>query len=79
MTLLNPVILWDVGFQLSFAATLGLTLYLGPWSHSFHNLIQPLTGDSIARTSSRLYCSTRRMIESSSWSALLCVARLLKW
>lgn len=28
MTLLNPLVLWDVGFQLSFAATLGLVLYV---------------------------------------------------
>ncbi len=28
MTLLNPLLLWDVGFQLSFAATLGLVLYV---------------------------------------------------
>jgi competence protein ComEC len=27
MNLVNPLILWDVGFQLSFAATLGLILY----------------------------------------------------
>jgi len=27
MTLQNPLVLWDVGFQLSFAATLGLILY----------------------------------------------------
>lgn len=31
MTLANPNILWDVGFQLSFAATLGLMIYLDPW------------------------------------------------
>jgi len=30
MTLLNPLTLWDVGFQLSFAATLGLMLYADP-------------------------------------------------
>ncbi len=30
MGLLNPSIPWDVGFQLSFAATLGLILYGGP-------------------------------------------------
>jgi competence protein ComEC len=30
MTLANPYILWDVGFQLSFAATLGLVLYAEP-------------------------------------------------
>jgi len=35
MTLLNPYTLWDVGFQLSFTATLGLMLYADPitqWS-----------------------------------------------
>jgi len=30
MTLINPRILWDVGFQLSFFATLGLILYADP-------------------------------------------------
>ncbi|CUS05161.2 putative Competence protein ComEC [Candidatus Promineifilum breve] len=32
MTLAGPNTLWDVGFQLSFAATLGLMLFAGPWS-----------------------------------------------
>jgi competence protein ComEC len=35
MTLVDPMVLWDVGFQLSFAATLGLVLYARPmhdWS-----------------------------------------------
>ena len=31
LTRLNPDTLRDVGFQLSFAAALGLTLYLGPY------------------------------------------------
>lgn len=30
MALFNPLVLWDVGFQLSFAATLGLVLYAEP-------------------------------------------------
>ena len=30
MTLVNPLVLWDIGFQLSFAATLGLVLYSEP-------------------------------------------------
>ncbi len=30
MNLVNPFLLWDVGFQLSFAATLGLVLYAEP-------------------------------------------------
>lgn len=32
MTLLNPFTLWDVGFQLSFAATLSLMLYADPFT-----------------------------------------------
>lgn len=30
MTAINPLVLWDVGFQLSFLATLGLVLYVEP-------------------------------------------------
>lgn len=30
MALFNPLVLWDVGFQLSFGATLGLILYASP-------------------------------------------------
>jgi competence protein ComEC len=30
MTLLHPLALWDVGFQMSFMATLGLMLYVNP-------------------------------------------------
>jgi competence protein ComEC len=32
MALLNPLVLWEIGFQLSFAATLGLVLYAQPLS-----------------------------------------------
>jgi competence protein ComEC len=35
MALANPHTLWDVGFQLSFAATLGLILYADPISQAF--------------------------------------------
>ncbi len=31
MTLLNPLTLWELGFQLSFAATLGLILFVPSW------------------------------------------------
>ncbi len=34
MSLWNPFALWDVGFQLSFAATLGLILYAQAWQES---------------------------------------------
>lgn len=38
MTLINPLTLWDVGFQLSFAATLGLVLYADPIAARFTEL-----------------------------------------
>jgi competence protein ComEC len=31
MAIVNPLVLWDVGFQLSFAATLGIVLYAEPF------------------------------------------------
>ncbi len=34
MSFWNPFVLWDVGFQLSFAATLGLVLYAQPWQEA---------------------------------------------
>lgn len=38
MAFLNPYVLWDVGFQLSFAATLGLVLYAEPLTAGFNRL-----------------------------------------
>lgn len=35
----NPHVLWDVGFQLSFFATLGLILYGGPWEKAAEGFI----------------------------------------
>jgi len=42
MALINPLVLWDVGFQLSFFATLGLILYSEPFSNFSGNLIARL-------------------------------------
>ena len=39
MALINPLVIWDVGFQLSFLATLGLILYAEPFSNFTSNLI----------------------------------------
>jgi competence protein ComEC len=39
MALANPNILWGVGFQLSFMATLGLVLYANPLTETFINLV----------------------------------------
>jgi competence protein ComEC len=42
LTLINPLILWDVGFQLSFVATLGLILLVPPLERSGYDLLQRL-------------------------------------
>lgn len=44
MALFNPSVLWDVGFQLSFTATLGLVLYADPLVAGFNNLFNRLFG-----------------------------------
>ncbi|MBE0671137.1 MAG: ComEC/Rec2 family competence protein [Anaerolineales bacterium] len=43
MAFLNPLVLWDVGFQLSFFATLGLILYAEPFSNYTANLISKIS------------------------------------
>jgi len=43
MTLLNPHTLWDVGFQLSFAATVGLVLYTEPLESAFERALARIT------------------------------------
>ncbi len=42
MCLWNPLYIWDVGFQLSFFATLGLILYADPFSHFANRIITKL-------------------------------------
>jgi competence protein ComEC len=55
MTLINPNILWDVGFQLSFAATLGLMLYVGPMSNWTSARLRPKIGSSNTRKVTRMF------------------------
>ena len=43
MTLFDPLILWDVGFQLSAAATLGLVVYAEPFEAGFRRLLSRFT------------------------------------
>ncbi|MBI5351420.1 MAG: ComEC/Rec2 family competence protein [Chloroflexi bacterium] len=43
MAIINPLVLWDVGFQLSFFATLGLILYAEPFSNFTGSLISKIT------------------------------------
>jgi competence protein ComEC len=40
LTLINPLILWDVGFQLSFMATLGLIVLVPPLERGIFNLLK---------------------------------------
>ncbi|MCB9419563.1 MAG: ComEC family competence protein [Ardenticatenaceae bacterium] len=50
MTIINPFTLWDVGFQLSFTATLGLMLYADPftqWTRA--RLLRWLDRDAVRR------------------------------
>lgn len=48
MSLWDPFVLWDVGFQLSFAATLGLVLYAQPWQEAVRNfLLRYLPQDTV--------------------------------
>ncbi|MBI2331720.1 MAG: ComEC/Rec2 family competence protein, partial [Chloroflexi bacterium] len=42
MALINPLTLWDVGFQLSFFATLGLILYAEPFSNITARFIESI-------------------------------------
>jgi competence protein ComEC len=43
MTALNPYTLWDVGFQLSFAATMGLVFYTEPLEQVFERALTRIT------------------------------------
>jgi competence protein ComEC len=48
MALFNPEILWDVGFQLSFLATLGLVLYADPIQGIFNRLTSRILPQNLA-------------------------------
>lgn len=50
LSLLNPTVLWDIGFQLSFFATLGLALFADPMTRQFDTLLNRLLPPSLART-----------------------------
>ncbi len=50
MTIITPNTLWDVSFQLSFFATLGLALFADPLQQRFNALLSRLFPRSTART-----------------------------
>jgi competence protein ComEC len=49
MAAFNPDILWDIGFQLSFAATLGLVIYAQPWEEALRAWLTTRLSAEIAR------------------------------
>ncbi|HSM71993.1 MAG TPA: ComEC/Rec2 family competence protein [Anaerolineales bacterium] len=55
MCLWNPLYLWDVGFQLSFFATLGLILYAEPFSQFANRIIMKYFPTSAAERFAKLF------------------------
>ena len=55
MCLVNPLYIWDVGFQLSFFATLGLILYAEPFSQFANGIITKLFPTSAAEKLTKLF------------------------
>jgi competence protein ComEC len=54
MSIQNPTVLWDLSFQLSFFATLGLTLYTEPLQKRFDILLEKLFSKRRAKTISAI-------------------------
>jgi len=55
MCLWNPLYVWDVGFQLSFFATLGLILYGTPFSEFANRIITKVLPDSTGEKAAELF------------------------
>jgi competence protein ComEC len=55
MCLWNPLYLWDVGFQLSFFATLGLILYATPFSEFANRIITKYLPTSSGEKAAKLF------------------------
>jgi competence protein ComEC len=55
MCVWNPLYVWDVGFQLSFFATLGLILYATPFSEFANRIIAKYFPASVAERSAELF------------------------
>jgi len=49
MLLLNPFVLWDISFQLSFGAVLGLSLFGTPFAHTWGGMLKRLFPAGLAR------------------------------
>jgi len=65
LTLINPLILWDVGFQLSFMATLGLIVLVPPLERGIFSLLKRRLGtEQVGLTMALL---SELLIRSSLW------------
>jgi competence protein ComEC len=53
MAVMNPLVIWDPGFQLSFTATLGLILFADPLQAGFTRLAERFIEQGLARRLSR--------------------------
>lgn len=54
MAAVDPYVVMDIGFQLSFAATLGLVLYAGPWTRWLANRLTGRLGADTGRRATGL-------------------------
>lgn len=54
MTLWNPLLLWDIGFELSFAATLGLVLLVPPMEEGFRAVLSRVLSQETTQAAVRL-------------------------
>lgn len=48
MSFLNPLVLWDISFQLSFFAVLGLALFADPFTRAFDSFLDSIFPPSVA-------------------------------
>ncbi|MGE5463413.1 MAG: ComEC/Rec2 family competence protein [Syntrophothermus sp.] len=55
MCIVNPLYIWDVGFQLSFFATLGLILYADPFTRFSNRLLTRLFPSSVGEKFAELF------------------------
>lgn len=67
MTLLNPYALWDVGFQLSFLATIGLLVYVEPMNKRLTLILQAVAGSR--RKAILSFLSDSFVVSVSAWIA----------
>jgi competence protein ComEC len=82
MCLWNPLYVWDVGFQLSFFATLGLILYADPFSQFANRIILKYFPTSTAEISQKCFqnlCCSRSPRRSRPFRSWLITSNVFHW